>query len=105
MTVVDRATRCFLGIRAILQRSQTVGQQMVHQARAEQYYSDQFSLYDSLSYRRGHHLSLFDKSETYSVEGNNAELRHYLTRLVRRSRGFSRCLDWLNRYLKAFAHA
>jgi len=105
MTVVDRATRCFLGIRAVFQRTQTVGQQLVNQARAAQYYSDQFSLYDSLSYRRGHHLSLIDKSETYSVEGNNAELRHYLARLARRSRCFSRCLDWLNRYLKAFAHA
>ena len=79
MTIVDRATRCFLGIWAVFQRTQTVGQQMVNQARAQQYYSDQFSLYDSLSYRRGHHLSLFDKSETYSVEGNNTELRHYLT--------------------------
>jgi len=105
MTMVDRTTRCFLGIQAVLQRTQTVGQQMVDQARAEQYYSDQFSLYDSLTYRRGPHLSLFDKSETYSVEGNNAELRHYLTRLARRSRCFSRCLDWLNRHLKAFAHA
>jgi predicted transposase YbfD/YdcC len=34
-----------------------------------------------------------------------AELRHYLTRLVRRSRCFSLCLNWLNRHLKAFAHA
>ena len=35
MTIVDRATRCFLGIRAVFQRSQLVGQEMVHQARAE----------------------------------------------------------------------
>ena len=105
MTVVDRATRCFLGIQAVFQRTRAIGQQMVNQAWVAQYYSDQFSLYDSLSYRRGYHLSLLDKSETYSVEGNNAELRHYLTRLARRSRCFSRCLDWLNRYLKAFAHA
>lgn len=105
MTLVDRATRCFLSIRAVFQRSQPVGQQMVAQSPAEQYYSDQFPLYDSLTYRHGYHLSLWDKSETYSVEGNNAELRHYLTRLTRRSRCFSRCLGWLNRYLKAFAHA
>lgn len=105
MTLVDRATRCFLGIGAVLERTRTVGQQMVDQAGAEQYYSDQFPLYDSLTYRRGYHLSLSDKSETYSVEGNNAELRYYLTRLARRSRCFSRCLDWLNRHLKAFAHA
>lgn len=105
MTIVDRATRCFLGIQAVFHRSQMVGQQLVNQSPAEQYYSDQYPLYDSLVYRRGYHLSLWDKSETYSVEGNNAELRHYLTRLARRSRCFSRCLDWLNRHLKAFAHA
>ena len=80
-------------------------EQMVMQAPAEQYYSDQYYLYDHLTYWCGPHLSLADKSETYSVEGDNAELRHYLTRLVRRSRCFSRCLVWLNRHLKAFAHA
>lgn len=78
---------------------------MVNSAPAQQYYSDTFPLYDSLSYRRGYHLSLADKSETYSVEGGNADLRHYLTRLGRKSRCFSRRLEWLNRHLKAFAHA
>ena len=105
MTIVDRQTRCFLAIEAVTDRSQEVAQQMMSQAPAQQYYSDQFPLYDSLTYRRGYHLSLADKSETYSVEGGNAELRHYLTRLVRKSRCFSRCLVWLNRHLKAFAHA
>ncbi len=105
MTIVDRETRCFLGIQAVFQRSQEVGQEMVNRSPANQYYSDKFPLYSSLSYRRGYHLALADKSETYSVEADNAELRHYLTRLVRRSRCFSRCLDWLNRHLKAFAHA
>jgi IS1 family transposase len=64
-----------------------------NQSPAQQYYSDQFPLYDSLEYRLGYHLSLFDKSETYSVEGVNAELRHYLTRLARKSRCFSRCIN------------
>ena len=105
MTIVDRATRCFLSIQAVWQRSQPVGQQRVDESSAEQYYSDQFPLYDSLTYRKGYHLSLPDKSETYSVEADNAELRHYLTRLVRKSRCFSRRLAWLNRHLKAFAHA
>ena len=105
MTIVDRHTRCFLAIEAVAYRSQTIAQEMVNQAPAEQYYSDQFFLYDNLTYRRGYHLSLANKSETYSVEGGNADLRHYLTRLARRSRCFSRCLVWLNRHLKAFAHA
>ena len=105
MTIVDRKTHCFLAIQAVFQRSQKVGQQMLKQAPAEQYYSDMFPLYDSLSYSQGYHLSLSDQSETYSVEADNAELRHYLTRLARRSRCFSRCIAWLNRHLKAFAHA
>ncbi len=105
MTIVDRETRCLLAVRAVWHRTQAIAQQLVNQSPAQQYYSDQFSLYDSLEYRRGYHLSLFDKSETYSVEGVNAELRHYLTRLARKSRCFSRCLVWLNRHLKAFAHA
>ena len=105
MTIVDRETRCLLAVQAVWHRSQSVGQRLVNQSPAQQYYSDQFPLYDSLEYRRGYHLSLFDKSETYSVEGVNAELRHYLTRLARKSRCFSRCIDWLNRHLKAFAHA
>ena len=105
MTIVDRQTRCFLAIEAVQERTQAIAQQQVNQSPAEQYYSDRYDLYESLTYRRGPHLSLADKSETYSVEGDNAELRHYLTRLVRRSRCFSRCLVWLNRHLKAFAHA
>ena len=75
MTMVDRAARCFLSIQAVIQRTQIVAQQMVNQAPAEQYYSDQFPLYNTLVYRKGYHLSLADKSETYSVEGGNADLR------------------------------
>ena len=105
MTIVDRETRSFLAIQAVFKRSQEGGQKMLDQAPAEQYYSDKFPIYSSLTYRRSYHLALSDKSETYSVEADNAELRHYLTRLARRSRCFSRCIEWLNRHLKAFAHA
>ena len=72
MTIVDRETRCFLAIQAVFQRGQDIGQQMLRQAPAEQYYSDMFPMYDSLSYRKGYHLALSDKSETYSVEADNA---------------------------------
>lgn len=105
MTIVDRQTRCFLAIEAVEYRTQAIAQQLVNQVPAEQYYSDRYPLYDSLTYRRGPHLSLADKSETFSVEGANAELRHYLTRLVRRSRCFSRCLIWLNSYAYAISHS
>ena len=46
-----------------------------------------------------------DKGETYRVEGMNAELRHYLARLQRRSRCFSRCAEALRRSVKLFVFA
>ncbi|MCA1622725.1 MAG: hypothetical protein LC768_18360 [Acidobacteria bacterium] len=53
--------------------------------KAENYYTDGFLMYQDLSYW-GAHLMLKDKSETYSVEGGNSDLRHYLARLQRASR-------------------
>lgn len=45
---------------------------------------------------------MYDKSQTYSVEGTNADLRHYLARLTRRSRCFSRCIHALTRAVDPF---
>ncbi len=45
---------------------------------------------------------MYDKSQTYSVEGTNADLRHYLARLARRSRCFSRCIRALTRAVDLF---
>jgi len=46
-----------------------------------------------------------DKSQTYRVEGVNAELRHYLARLRRNTRCFSKCLPALIRAIKLFVFA
>jgi len=73
--------------------------------RATQYYSDLFNTYGTLIYLPGHHEFIEDKSETYSVEGANAELRHYLARLGRKARCFSRCIGALWRAVKLFVHA
>jgi len=72
---------------------------------AQQYYSDDFSTYHALVYYPGHHQALSDKSQTYSVEAVNAELRHYLARLARKSRCFSRCIRALWRSVKLFVFA
>ena len=47
---------------------------------------------------------LKDKSETYSVEGGNADLRHYLARLQKASRCFSRCFNALKRAVELFVY-
>jgi len=71
---------------------------------AKQYFSDEFPLYSSLVFYPGT-LTISDgKADTYSVEGVNADLRHYLARLVRRSRCFSRCPFALECAIKLFVY-
>ena len=70
---------------------------------AKQYYSDAFPVYDTLYYRAPNELR-HDKKETYSVEAVNADLRHYLKRLARRSRCFSRCPYALQCAIRIFVH-
>jgi IS1 family transposase len=105
ITIVDRLTRCYLGFKVVWQRTQEVIQQMVDEApKAKRYYSDAFEAYDRLWYHWGVYEVSQGKSDTYSVEGDNAELRHYLARLARRSRCFSRCPDALMAALKLFMY-
>jgi IS1 family transposase len=65
------------------------------------YYSDAFNTYRELCWW-GKHTAMYDKSQTYSVEAVNADLRHYLARLGRRSRCFSRCIHALRRAVDLF---
>jgi IS1 family transposase len=68
---------------------------------ATHYYSDAFNTYRELCWW-GEHRAMYDKSQTCSVEAVNADLRHYLARLGRRSRCFSRCLNALTRAVGLF---
>jgi IS1 family transposase len=68
---------------------------------ARQYHSDAFPIYDTLYYGAPYEMRT-DKKETYSVEAVNADLRHYLKRLARKSRCFSRRLENLHRNVRLF---
>jgi IS1 family transposase len=106
MTMVERATSCIVGWEVSDQRSAAVMQELVDAApQAVLYYSDAFPTYSALIYTPGIHIALTDKSQTYRVEGDNAELRHYLARLARRSRCFSRSIAALRRAVKLFVYA
>ena len=70
---------------------------------AKQYYSDAFPIYDTLYYGAPFELRK-DKKETYSVEAVNADLRHYLKRLARRSRSFSRTMQALKKNICLFVY-
>lgn len=91
ITLVDRETRCFLGWKVAWERSKELIQAIIdHAPKATWYDSDAFDVYASLWYYWGRYAVSEGKTDTYSVEGNNAELRHYLARLARSSRCFSR---------------
>jgi IS1 family transposase len=83
------------------ERTEAVLQGVVDQApQARAYYSDGFATYKNLVYGDAEYTAMPNKSQTYTVEGGNADLRHYLARLVRRSRCFSRCIHALRRAVK-----
>ena len=104
MTIVDRATRCIIAHEVVWERTTAVMQAVVDRAApAARYFSDAFATYGDLCYW-GEHTMLSNKSETYTVEGTNADLRHYLARLARKSRCFSRCLHALSRAVDLFVH-
>ncbi len=106
MTLVDRRTSCIVGWAVAAERTEATLQRIVDDApQAAFYFSDLFPLYHCLVYTPGIHTPMPDKSETYRVEGVNAELRHYLARLARKSRCFSRCLEALRRTVKLFVYA
>lgn len=93
MTLVDRHTSCILAWRVAWEHTEAHLQAMVDEApQAQFYYSDLFASYRNLIYTPGRYTPMPDKSQTYRVEGDNAELRHYLVRLARRSRCFSAAL-------------
>ena len=84
-------------------RTQTALQHLVDQfPKAKWYYSDGFDAYQWLWYHFGRYETSVGKADTYSLEADNAELRHYLARLARRSRGFSRCPSALECALRLF---
>ncbi|MBE7534439.1 MAG: IS1 family transposase [Anaerolineales bacterium] len=71
---------------------------------ARWYYSDGLDAYQRLWYHLGRYEVSKGKADIYSVEADNAELRHYLARLARKSRRFSRCPYALECALRLFVH-
>jgi len=106
VTNVDRAARCIVGWNVVIERTTATWQAILDGSPpAQHYFSDQFPTYDTLIYYPADQRSLANKSQTYSVEADHAELRHYLTRLARKSRCFSRSLRALWLAIKLFVFA
>lgn len=106
MTVMDRHTSCILVWRVVWECSAAHLQAMVDEAPQAKFdHGDLFATYRNPVYTPGHHTPMPYQSETYRVEGDNAELRHYLARLARRLRCFPRRIDALRCAIELFVDA
>ena len=86
MTLVNIKTREILGYDIARDMSLQRIQNLVDNSpKAELYFSDAFPVYSQVCYE-GVYRALNNKSQTFSVEFVNADLRHYIPPLHRKSR-------------------
>ena len=106
MTAVSRLPRQIVGFDVARDKSSARIQGMVDGAPpAQTYYTDGYCGYLDVIYPGRHIQNLHDKSDTHTVEGVNADLRHYIPILARRSRCFARKQETLRAVLEVFVEA
>lgn len=102
---VTRNPRKIVGYTVTVSRSVEQMQHLIDSSpSANTYYSDGFVVYNEVSYW-GRHIVAAGKSETYTVEGVNSDLRHYIPGLARRRKCFYRLLETLQAVMKLFVYA
>jgi IS1 family transposase len=106
ITMVSRLPRQIVGFDVAFDKSPERIQAIVDGApEAKKYCTDGWSGYVDVVYP-GHHIqNSRDKSDTFTVEGVNADLRHYIPVLARRSRCFCRKLETLQAVIDVFVDA
>jgi IS1 family transposase len=105
MLAVTRRPRQIVGLEVTAARTARQVQGMIDSSPAARtYYSDGFTMYRDVSYW-GKHIVAPGKSQTYTVEGINADLRHYISGLARRKRCFFRSIETLTAVLRVFVNA
>jgi len=104
--LVSREPRQIVGFDVAFDKSPARIQQIVDNApAAKRYCTDGWLGYIDVVYPGQHIRNTRDKSDTFTVEGVNADLRHYIPGLARRSRCFYRCLETIYAVLTLFASA
>jgi IS1 family transposase len=68
----------------------------------ENYYTDGGTCYTGVDFIGCHQRNVHNKKDTHNIESSNADLRHYIAGLRRRSRCFFRSVETLEAVLYAF---
>lgn len=106
MTMVSRLPRQIVGYNIAFDKSPERIQKIVDNAPEANYYcSDGYQGYINVIYPGEHIRNIHDKSNTYTVEGVNADLRHYIPILARKSRCFCRKIETLKAVVTVFVKA
>jgi len=106
MVVANRKPRLITGFDAAYDKSPERIQNMIDNAPfADKYCTDGYLGYIDVDYPGKHIRNIHNKKDTCTVEGVNADLRHYIPILARRSRCFARSLDTLLAVLNVFVDA
>ena len=106
MTMLSRIPRQIVAYGVDNSVNAAMIQRMVEStAQAEKYYTDGGNSYLGVDFIGRHVRNKSDKSDTHNIEGSNADLRHYIAGLRRRSRCFFRSMETLSAVLYVFVHA
>ena len=106
MTMVSRNPRQIVGFDVAFDKSPERIQAIVDAApSAENYATDGFLGYVDVVYPGKHIRNVSNKNDTFTVESVNADLRHYIPILRRRSRCFPRKIETLQAVLEVFVDA
>ena len=106
MLAVSREPRQIVGFDVAFDKSPSRIQSIVDNAPpAKVYYTDGYLGYIDVVYPGCHVRNVRDKSCTFTVEGVNADLRHYIPLLARKSRCFARNIETLRAVLEVFVEA
>ena len=106
ITMVSREPRQIVGFDVARDKSPERIQAIVDNApTAEKYCTDGYFGYIDIVYPGQHVRNVRDKKDTFTVEGVNADLRHHIPILARKSRCFSRKLETLRAVLDVFVQA
>lgn len=106
MTMVSRSPRQIVGHVVSRDKASETIQQMVDGApEAARYCTDGYFGYLDVVFPGRHIFNIHNKNDTFTVEGVNADLRHYIPTLARRNRCFPRKLENLQAVLAVFVWA
>jgi len=106
MTMVSREPRQIVSFDVQADKSSFRLQGLVDNApEAQNYCTDGENGYPDVVFPGKHIRNIRNKRDTYIIEGTNADLRHYIPGLARKSRCFYRSLETLQAVLEVFINA